>query len=271
MLPRLTGGDSAGWRTRPARVVGLLALPCWHGWDGRAWTPRPPAAPGRRDLCRGPGGGRRRCHRSSCCPHRPYRPPRPAPLVPPEGPHRGGRDPRGHRRPRGGGGDRDHRRGRRAARHHRLLVRRRRPPCAQDRAPLPAPRDRGRPLRRRHRGDRGRLGAPRRVERPTGLRRRTGTGRASARTAGRHGVSRTALLRAAVAPLLAAALGLAPAGAIASAAAPPLTAAPSVGTADPADDATDQDRPVRIDVGRFEPRVLTPGADVTVTGTLTNT
>ncbi|MFL6097636.1 MAG: DUF6049 family protein, partial [Blastococcus sp.] len=68
-----------------------------------------------------------------------------------------------------------------------------------------------------------------------------------------------------------AALGLAPAGAIASAAAPPLTAAPSVGTADPADDATDQDRPVRIDVGRFEPRVLTPGADVTVTGTLTNT
>ena len=39
----------------------------------------------------------------------------------------------------------------------------------------------------------------------------------------------------------------------------------------PADDATDPDRPVRIDVGRFEPRAVTPGALVTVTGTLTNT
>ena len=84
-------------------------------------------------------------------------------------------------------------------------------------------------------------------------------------------MSRTALLRAAVAPLLAAALGLAPAGAIASAAAPAPTVAPPVLTAEPADDATDQHRPVRIDVARFEPRVLTPGAIVTVTGTLTNT
>ena len=83
-------------------------------------------------------------------------------------------------------------------------------------------------------------------------------------------MSRTALLRAAVAPLLAAALGLAPAGAIASAA-PAGTAAPPVVAAAPSDDATDSDRPVRIDVGRFEPRAITPGAVVTVTGTLTNT
>jgi hypothetical protein len=81
-------------------------------------------------------------------------------------------------------------------------------------------------------------------------------------------VSRTALLRAAVAPLLAAALGLAPVGAIASAA-PSLTAAPPV--AAPADNVTHDARPVRIDVSRFEPRVVTPGATVTVTGTLTNT
>jgi hypothetical protein len=83
-------------------------------------------------------------------------------------------------------------------------------------------------------------------------------------------VSRTALLRAAVAPLLAAALGLAPGGAMASAA-PALTAAPPVVAADPADDVTDHDRPVQIDIGRFEPRAVTPGATVTVTGTLTNT
>jgi hypothetical protein len=79
-------------------------------------------------------------------------------------------------------------------------------------------------------------------------------------------MTRTALVRAAVAPLLAAALGLAPVGMIASA-----QAAPPIVTAAPADDATDPDRPVRIDVGRFEPRAVTPGAMVTVTGTLTNT
>jgi hypothetical protein len=86
-------------------------------------------------------------------------------------------------------------------------------------------------------------------------------------------VRRTALLRAAVAPLLAAALGLAPVGVVTSAqaATPELTAVPPVVTADPADDASDPDRPVRIDVGRFEPRAITPGAVVTVTGTLTNT
>lgn len=83
-------------------------------------------------------------------------------------------------------------------------------------------------------------------------------------------MKRTALVRAAVAPLLAAVLGLAPVGAAASAS-PPVAAAHPLVTADPADDATDPDRPVTIDVGRFEPRVVTPGATVTVTGTLTNT
>lgn len=48
-------------------------------------------------------------------------------------------------------------------------------------------------------------------------------------------------------------------------------AAPPLVTADPVDDVSSQDRPVRIDVGRFEPRAVTPGAMVTVTGTLTNT
>ena len=65
-------------------------------------------------------------------------------------------------------------------------------------------------------------------------------------------MTRTALLRAAVAPLLATALGVAALGpAVSVAAASPLVpvlAAPSD------DDATDPDRPVRIDVGRFEPR-----------------
>jgi hypothetical protein len=37
------------------------------------------------------------------------------------------------------------------------------------------------------------------------------------------------------------------------------------------DDADDPDRPLRIDVGRFEPRSITPGSAITVTGTLTNT
>ena len=78
-------------------------------------------------------------------------------------------------------------------------------------------------------------------------------------------------MRAAVAPLLAAALALAPVGAIASASPPAVAAGPPPVASDPADDVTRNDRPVRIDVGRFEPRVLTPGATVTVTGTLTNT
>jgi len=77
-------------------------------------------------------------------------------------------------------------------------------------------------------------------------------------------------MRAAVAPLLAAALALTPV-AVAAASTPVLTAGPPVLAADPADDVTSTDRPVRIDVGRFEPRAVTPGATVTVAGTLTNT
>ena len=47
--------------------------------------------------------------------------------------------------------------------------------------------------------------------------------------------------------------------------------APAPAAAAPADDATDPERPVRIDVSRFEPRTVTPGSLVTVTMTLTNT
>ncbi len=84
-------------------------------------------------------------------------------------------------------------------------------------------------------------------------------------------MTRTALLRAAVAPLLATALGVTALGLLAPAAhaAPPLQG-PPVLAAPADDDATDPDRPVRIDVGRFEPRTLTPGTTVRVTGTLTN-
>jgi hypothetical protein len=75
------------------------------------------------------------------------------------------------------------------------------------------------------------------------------------------------LLRAAVVvPLLVVPLVVTgPTPAFPAQAAPGLDAAPAEeSTADPA-------RPVRIDVGRFEPRTVTPGAVVTVTGTLTNT
>ena len=93
-------------------------------------------------------------------------------------------------------------------------------------------------------------------------------------------MSPTALPRAAVAPLFATALGLAvlgtpPAPASAAPLGPPVLAAAEDTPADeePSDeeDATDGDRPVRIEVGRFEPRTITPGSLVTVTGTLTNT
>jgi hypothetical protein len=83
-------------------------------------------------------------------------------------------------------------------------------------------------------------------------------------------VSWTALLRAAVAPLLATALGVTALGLVAPAAAAapperlPVLAAPGD------DDVTDPDRPVRIEVGRFEPRTLTPGSTIRVTGTLVN-
>ncbi|TFV67930.1 UNVERIFIED_ORG: hypothetical protein E4P37_02255, partial [Bacillus sp. AZ43] len=81
-------------------------------------------------------------------------------------------------------------------------------------------------------------------------------------------MSRTALPRAAVVPLFVTALGLAALGGpvgTAVAAPAPVLAAPGE------EDVTDQERPVRIEVGRFEPRTITPGSLVTVTGTLTNT
>jgi Family of unknown function (DUF6049) len=82
------------------------------------------------------------------------------------------------------------------------------------------------------------------------------------------------LLRAAVVvpllvlPLLAGA----PTGLPAARSAPPvLDAAPAVPALPGDEDTSDDTRPVRIDVGRFEPRTVTPGAVVTVAGTLTNT
>lgn len=68
-----------------------------------------------------------------------------------------------------------------------------------------------------------------------------------------------------VAPLAALALLAAPVAVVAVAAPPPARAAPA------GDDTSNPGRPVRIDVGRLEPRTVTPGAEVTVTGTLTNT
>jgi hypothetical protein len=83
-------------------------------------------------------------------------------------------------------------------------------------------------------------------------------------------VSPTALLRAAVAPVIAAAFGVM-APVVLAPLAPASAAPPVVGQAPADDDASDPDRPVQIQVGRFEPRTLTPGATVTVTGTLVNT
>lgn len=75
-----------------------------------------------------------------------------------------------------------------------------------------------------------------------------------------------ALLRATLIAVLATMVGVL---------APPATAAPSVPAgpvlAAPADDDREPDRPLRIDVGRFEPRTVTPGSKFVVTGTLTNT
>lgn len=90
-------------------------------------------------------------------------------------------------------------------------------------------------------------------------------------------MTRTALLRAAVAPLLATVVGTLGLAAPPARAAPPATAAPlpasapAVAAAPATDDSRDPARPVEIRVGRFEPRTLTPGATVTITGTLVNT
>ncbi|MGY1807607.1 DUF6049 family protein [Blastococcus sp. SYSU D00669] len=50
----------------------------------------------------------------------------------------------------------------------------------------------------------------------------------------------------------------------------PLLLAPTRATAAPADDTSDPDRPVTLEVSRFEPRSVVPGSTVTITGTLTN-
>jgi hypothetical protein len=55
---------------------------------------------------------------------------------------------------------------------------------------------------------------------------------------------------------------------------PPAVALPAAPAAAPApvpDDTTGPERPVRIEVGRFEPRTVTDGSTITVSGTLTNT
>jgi hypothetical protein len=95
-------------------------------------------------------------------------------------------------------------------------------------------------------------------------------------------MTRSTLPRAAVAPLFATALGLGGLGALATpaGAAPvttPVQAAPlpapvlaAPGEPTPDEDTAEADRPVGIEVGRFEPRTITPGSLVTVTGTLTN-
>ena len=103
-------------------------------------------------------------------------------------------------------------------------------------------------------------------------------GRAGGRPAA-EGADRTrpqALLRAAiVVPLLTAPLLVAPlpvGGPSGAQAAPPVQdAVPALHALADDEDTTDESRPVRIDVARFEPRTVTPGAVVTVAGTLTNT
>ena len=103
-------------------------------------------------------------------------------------------------------------------------------------------------------------------------------GRAGGRPAA-AGADRTrpqTLLRAAVVvPLLTVPLLVAPlpvGGPAGAQAAPPVHHAVPGLQALPGDEDTSADeRPVRIDVARFEPRTVTPGAVVTVAGTLTNT
>ncbi|NEK84920.1 hypothetical protein GCU60_03960 [Blastococcus saxobsidens] len=93
---------------------------------------------------------------------------------------------------------------------------------------------------------------------------------AAARAGGRPAADASARTRAArraaaLVPLLAGTLALT-APPVLPAHAAPVLAAPSS-----PDDAVRADRPVRIDVARFEPRIVTPGSLITVTGTLTNT
>jgi hypothetical protein len=88
-------------------------------------------------------------------------------------------------------------------------------------------------------------------------------------------MTRTVLFRAAVAPLSATAVGVTALGLALGVPAAPAVAAPAgipvLAAPTAEDEAADSERPVRIEVGRFEPRTITPGSLVTVTGTLTNT
>ncbi|MGY2065921.1 DUF6049 family protein [Blastococcus sp. SYSU DS0619] len=90
-------------------------------------------------------------------------------------------------------------------------------------------------------------------------------GRPAAAAPAPSGAARRA---AALVPLLAGTLALGGPALLPGAGLPPAVAAP--GTAAPAD-TTDAEHPVRVDVARFEPRTVTPGSLITVTGTLTNT
>ena len=84
-------------------------------------------------------------------------------------------------------------------------------------------------------------------------------------------MTRPALLRAAVVPFVAAPLLASCLLAPAAQAGPATTHGVPVLAAPAHAKKTDADRPVRIEVGRFEPRTVTPGATITVAGTLTNT
>ncbi|MGZ4667337.1 MAG: DUF6049 family protein [Blastococcus sp.] len=110
---------------------------------------------------------------------------------------------------------------------------------------------------------------------------RTAAGRAGGRPAAHGPASRRARARTRARILLIAmALAVLAPGVLAPAAlAAPATPAslpsarslPVLASAPGDDDASSTDRPVTIRVGRFEPRTVTPGATITVTGTLTNT
>ncbi|MDT0274414.1 DUF6049 family protein [Blastococcus goldschmidtiae] len=107
---------------------------------------------------------------------------------------------------------------------------------------------------------------------------RSAAGGAGGRPAAASGSVRTgtrpgALLRTAVVLLLLATLAVLAPPASAAPATPALPTLPTLPALadDPADDARDPERPVQIEVSRFEPRTVTPGSLVTVTGTLTNT
>ncbi|MGY1594343.1 DUF6049 family protein [Geodermatophilus sp. SYSU D00708] len=96
--------------------------------------------------------------------------------------------------------------------------------------------------------------------------------RAAAGSAGgRSGAPARTPTRARRRTTLCAALATLLTGPLLGLAAPAATAAP--GDPDPAaeDDVSDTVRPVRVEVDRLEPRTLTPGATVTIAGTLSNT